>query len=634
MPASLRATAVTPAGTVRRTLLRLFVDDTQFAGAIGAWLAAVWLVVPHLDLPPALAALILFAGLAAILIFGAVRQARARRAAHPEHTTVMETSTSSFFETRGLEGPRSMKRLSTIAIATLVAPYAALAQTGAPQPGWSSAGNGLANTRASAAEHVLGTSTVAGLAPVWTLKTTGEVPDTPSVEGSAVYVVDSGGSVWRVDAATGTPVWSVKLPAISGNPMSLSRTSPAIAPNAIIIGDQAEPSVYALSKTDGSLLWRIKLERVQHALITSSPVVAGNRVIVGVASSQEESAAVIKGFVPTFRGSVAALDLATGAVQWQFYTVPREFSGGAVWGSNPAVDTARDAVYVGTGDNYSVPASVSACQVKARNGAEQDKCLPGDDRIDSVISLNLATGKVNWSRRMTTLDTWTVSCLPSAHKAATPCPQPQGLDYDFGSAPNLFSTTGSTPQDLVGAGQKSGVYWAFDRDTGKLAWATQVNPGGTRGGIQWGSAVDGGRVFVAASNANYTFAQLTGGTITNGGFWSALDANTGKIVWQTPTTEKQKPLGNPASRTINPPKGALARAEGSVSAANGVMYGADASGVFVALDEATGARLWSYDAGGAAVDGPSIVSGMLFWGDGYADIGPTSKNLIAFGLKQ
>ena len=528
-----------------------------------------------------------------------------------------------------------MRSLSTTAAALLAMPLSAVAQPATTQAGWSSAGNGLANTRATTAEHMLGTTTVAGLVPVWTLKTTGEVPDTPTVEGPDVYLSDSGGTVWRVNAATGAPVWRIKLPAVSGNTMSTSRNSPAIAPNAIIVGDQAEPSVYALSKTDGSLLWRVKLDRVQHSIITSSPIVAGNRVIVGVASNQEESAAVIKGFKPTFRGSVASLDLATGAVQWQFYTVPRGFSGGAVWGSNPAVDTARHAVYFGTGDNYSVPASVSACQVRARNGAEQEKCLPGDDRIDSVISLNLESGALNWSRRMNTLDTWTVSCLPSVHKAATPCPQPQGLDYDFGSAPNLFSTTGNTPRDLVGAGQKSGVYWAFDRDTGKLAWAPQVNPGGTRGGIQWGSAADGGRVFVAASNANYTFAQLVGSnTITNGGYWSALDVNTGAIEWQTPTTEKQKPLGNPASRTIKPPKGALARAEGSVSAANGVMYGADASGLFVALDAATGARLWSYDAGGAAVDGPSVVSGMLFWGDGYGDIGPTSNKLIAFGLKK
>ncbi len=529
-----------------------------------------------------------------------------------------------------------MKSNAAAAILAVAYPFAAVAQLPDAAPAWSSAGNGAGNTRASHMEHTLSAGTVAGLVPIWTLTTSDEVPDTPTVEGNAVYLVDAGGSVWRVDARTGMPNWRIKLAAITGNPMSTARSSPAIAPNAIIIGDQAEASVYALSKTDGSLLWRARLDRSRGAIVTSSPVVVGTRVVVGVSSNQEEIAAVSKGFVPTFRGSIASLDLATGAVQWQTYTVPTGFTGGAVWGSNLAVDRGRQAVYAGTGDNYSVPPQVSACQVAARNGAAQDKCLPGDDRIDSVLSLNLQNGTVNWSRRMTTLDTWTVSCLPSSHPPATPCPQPQGLDYDFGSAPNLFTTTGSgTHQDLVGAGQKSGVYWAFDRDTGKLAWATQVNPGGARGGIQWGSAVDGGRVFVAASNSNYVWSKLLGSTkLTNGGFWSALDVNTGAVEWQTPTTELQKLPANKASRTIKPPGGALARTEGSVSVANGVMYGADASGLFVALDAATGARLWSYASGGAAVDGPSIANGMLFWGDGYADIGPTKSKLYAFGLKQ
>ena len=65
--------------------------------------------------------------------------------------------------------------------------------------------------------------------------------------------------------------------------------------------------------------------------------------------------------------------------------------------------------------------------------------------------------------------------------------------------------------------------------------------------------------------------------------------------------------------------------------ANGVMYAADASGEFVALEAATGKRLWKYGSGGAAVDGPAIAGGMLFWGDGYGDIGPTQSKIIAFG---
>ena len=529
----------------------------------------------------------------------------------------------------------TLRVAEALALAVIAAPLGAAAQNAyAASAMWSSAGNGPGDTRAATSESIINTSNVGKLTPLWSLTTTGEVPDTPTIEGDAAYVVDAGGSVYRLDAKTGAIAWHIKLASVSGNAMSNARTSPAIAPDTILIGDQASATVYALNKSDGTLAWRTKLDTARGAIITSSPVVVGTRVIVGVASGQEELAAAIKGFVPDFRGSVAALDLATGKVLWQTYTVPNGFTGAAVWASNLAVDTKRNAVYATTGDNYTVPASVAACQAKARDGAAQDRCLPAGDHIDSVMSLDLASGAVNWARRMTTLDTWTVSCLPSSHAPATPCPQPAGLDYDFGSGANLFSTSGSGPaRDLVGAGQKSGIYWALDRDTGATVWATQVNPGGTRGGIQWGSAVGERRIFIAASNSNYVWSSIMGtNKLTDGGFWSALDLNTGKILWQTATDAKQPLPATHASRSIKPPAGATARTEGAVSLANGVMFGSDEAGNFVALNAATGEKLWNFAAGGAAVDAPSIVNGVVYWGDGYGDIGRTTNKLYAFGL--
>src|SRR5205814_1986311 len=52
------------------------------------------------------------------------------------------------------------------------------------------------------------------------------------------------------------------------------------------------------------------------------------------------------------RGSVVALDAATGQQVWKQYAVPAGFNGGAVW-STPAVDLASRTVYVGTGNAYS-----------------------------------------------------------------------------------------------------------------------------------------------------------------------------------------------------------------------------------------------------------------------------------------
>jgi hypothetical protein len=54
----------------------LFVDDGSFAGAILAWIVVAGFALPRLGLADAGKALILFAGLAAILLTGAIRRAR------------------------------------------------------------------------------------------------------------------------------------------------------------------------------------------------------------------------------------------------------------------------------------------------------------------------------------------------------------------------------------------------------------------------------------------------------------------------------------------------------------------------------------------------------------------------------
>lgn len=496
-------------------------------------------------------------------------------------------------------------------------------------PSWSSAGNGLTNDHDAQSEFILGKATLPYLSLRWIFTARGEVQSTPTVENDAVYVSDAGGSVWRVDAVTGRAVWEVKLPSLTGNPASYSRVSPAITANAVVVGDQESGAVFALSKSTGALLWRTTLATNRGAIITSSPIASNGRVYVGVSSDQESLADKIPGFVPDFRGSVAALDADTGKTMWQTYVMPVGYTGGAVWSSTIAIDQARSAIYVTTGNNYSVPAAVAACQAKATTPTALDACLPADDHIDSILSLDMNTGVLKWGDRFAHADTWTVSCTPSSQPPATPCPSPAGKDVDFGSGANLFTASiGSVKTDLVGAGQKSGAYFAVNRDTGHVVWGTQVSPDGPRGGIEWGTATDGARIYVPSANSGYvkTILQPSGKT-TNGGFWSALDPASGQILWQTPTTALA-PTPASSSGTV-PPAGALADAEGSVSIANGVLYGEDAAGDFVALEAATGSVLRTVQSGGAAIAAPAISLGTLYWGSGYATIGATNNKLYA-----
>ena len=76
-------------------------------------------------------------------------------------------------------------------------------------------------------------------------------------------------------------------------------------------------------------------------------------------------------------------------------------------------------------------------------------------------------------------------------------------------------------------------------------WATTVGPGGDLGGMEFGSATDGERIYAQLTNFGHTPFQLTAGAhageTTDGGIWAALDAATGKLVWQLPD------VSNPSS---------------------------------------------------------------------------------------
>jgi polyvinyl alcohol dehydrogenase (cytochrome) len=506
----------------------------------------------------------------------------------------------------------------------------ALAQAGAVDlihGQWPMSGNDLANTRSQPAEVQIGPVNVKSLAVKWAFTTGGGVSATPTVSGDAIFFPDWAGNLFAVNKNTGQLIWSHKMSDYDGSSGALSRTSPAIHGNDIIVGDievrfvlHNGASIMSVDRKTGTLRWITRVDSHPTAQITGSPVVFGDVVYVGVAS-QEEAFALAPFFgVPysccTFRGSVVALDANTGKLLWKTYTMPDNggqpggYSGGPVW-QPPAIDPVRHQLYVGTGNNYSAPDSVLECEKQsiADNNPNAD-CAAPDDLFDTALALDLADGHIHWSKRLLKYDVFTNACIVAQAESA--CPSPAGPDYDLGgSGPNFF-------HGRVGFGQKSGMYWTLNPDNGDIRWSTQVGPGGGTGGIQWGSATDGRRVYAAITNSNeMSYTLIPGGEQINWGFWSALDVSTGKVIWQT----------------ADPTAGATDA--GSLSVANGVLYAGSSSGFMYALDAATGKILWSFASGGSVVDGPSIVDGVLYWGSGYANATPGTGNnkLYAFSIK-
>ncbi|HLY47644.1 MAG TPA: PQQ-binding-like beta-propeller repeat protein [Solirubrobacteraceae bacterium] len=513
---------------------------------------------------------------------------------------------------------------------------------------WPSWGHDLANSRSQPLESILNPGNVGELTRKWAHLTAGYVSATPAVAGGIVYFPDSAGYLYALNATTGTRVWRTRISTYDGIAKSVSRVSPVVWGNYLILGDRGDNSgadqsvsarVFAVDRFTGRLVWMTQVSSHHAAQITASPVVAKNLVIVAVSSNEEGDAELASYPCCTFRGSVVALSARTGAIRWTTYMVPPNsgpctgnepgigpvgcgYSGAAVWGS-PAVDTKTGQVFVGTGNDYTTPDSATACQEAAMSSGTSDaNCTAPDDYFDAVVAMKLSNGKVEWGHKVEGWDASNLAC-DNGPPGATWCPSITSPDYDFGDSPNIMQITGAKGkrETVVGIGQKSGVYWTLDAATGRIVWNSLVGPGGGLGGIVWGTAYDGQRIYVPLSNSDGTAYDLggPGGPPASGGSWAALDPQTGAFDWQVATP-------------------GAAAAYGPASVANGVVYVGDmapSGDNMFALDAATGKTLWSFAAAGSVNASPAIVDGTLYWGSGYGALEPSwtgSHVFYAFGL--
>ena len=235
--------------------------------------------------------------------------------------------------------------------------------------------------------------------------------------------------------------------------------------------------------------------------------------------------------------------------------------------------------------------------------------------------MNVAVCTPAWKYRVVGEPPWQRAC--GSQPTVTWCApatdnQFRGGDaWDLGgSGPNVFQIgRGEDKHDVVGVGEKSGVYVVLDAVTGDFVWNTLVGPGGDQGGFEWGTAYDGDRIYVSLTNQHHIPYRLTQNGVTSGpyytgGSWAALDPETGKILWQTPDPQSETIAGHTVGVWDLAP----------VTSANGVAYVASmakAGNEFYALDAATGAILWAYPAGSSVNAGPAVVGDSVYWGSGY-----------------
>ena len=327
----------------------------------------------------------------------------------------------------------------------------------------------------------------------------------------------------------------------------VARTSPQIDEKAGVIyfGTLTHSLLIAADLKNGKILDKIKTHPHELAIVTHSPTLYQGRLIVGTSSMEVSAAAIPTYPCCSFVGTVAAFTFDKKknkfGVAWNMTTLPPPYgpggwSGASVWGSQAAIDVKRDQVVVATGNNYRAPASVEACLNATNNDFS---CVPEGVWLESVLAIDLKSGKINWGFRTNPIDSWTVACGTATSPPTANCPGTPGVDADFGMGPAFVpGLKGKTPggKDMLVIGQKNGNLYGMSAENGQRFWATATSPGGLGGGLSWGVAADLDLAyFTAINSARLNYTLLPGTEKTAKSSYGAAKLIDGKIVWMTKT---------------------------------------------------------------------------------------------------
>jgi polyvinyl alcohol dehydrogenase (cytochrome) len=340
----------------------------------------------------------------------------------------------------------------------------------------------------------------------------------PATAGGSVFVGSQNGSVFSLDQATGCLRWIFSTVAEVRTGIVVGAWSEGVDRSALLYFGDLVGNVYALNAQTGELVWRDRPDEHPSLTLTAAPALYEGRLYVPLSSLEVTAAADPNYACCTFRGGVAVYDARSGKKLWTGYTIdeePRKVgvnsvgtariapSGSPIW-NTPALDPTREAMYVGTGENYSSPAN---------------------DTSDAVLALSMKDGRILWQQQMTAGDAWNMGCET---KEKINCPPENGPDYDFGAAVILAKSVGG--KEVLIAGQKSGDVYGLDPDkNGEIIWHQKLGRGGIQGGVHFGMSARDGVVYVPMSD-------FDGGPrwpgVAKPGLY-ALDVATGQLKWYT-----------------------------------------------------------------------------------------------------
>jgi polyvinyl alcohol dehydrogenase (cytochrome) len=477
-----------------------------------------------------------------------------------------------------------------------------------PQPSagdWRSWGRDLASSRFQP-EPGFGAGQVPRLKLRWTFAYPGRAAfSQPAVAGNLILAGGTGGRLFALDTKTGCTHWSYDAGALVRTGIVIDqvpadRATDHEAHLVAWFGDD-KGTLHAIDVRDGKRLWTLRLDEHPITRLVGTPQLHDGTLYAPVSSFEEVAAADPKYRCCTFRGSLVAVDAASGKQLWRAYTVRTPASavksasgqtlfgpaGGAIF-SAPTIDPKHGRIYVGSGDSYSHVAS---------------------DSTNAILALKLADGARVWTHQVAKNDAWILLCNG---EPVGNCPSPLGPDFDFASSPMLI--THGSRQFLI-AGAKSGIVYGLDPLAGgRLRWQRVLAAGTPNGAILWGPATDGERAYVATSEYDPEAQKGPGALV-------ALNPASGAVLWKTVTPDSPCAWG-----TQNCSHALLA----GVAVVPGVVFAGAMDGFMRAYDARDGHIIWQFDTGqsfdavngvrghGGAIDygGEVIAHGMLFVNSG------------------
>jgi polyvinyl alcohol dehydrogenase (cytochrome) len=472
----------------------------------------------------------------------------------------------------------------------------------------------------------LTTSQMGRLELAWSMAfpSTANMRSQPAIVGNTMYlpIVDSG-QLFALDIEGDNPCvkWvyehDVPLRTTIGH-HTLADGSP------VLVFADAAAHVLLMDAITAEIIWSATVKVTSVSNVTAMPVLYGDKVFVPISSGELNMGAAPDYECCTSHGAVVALDLATGEREWVFHTMEdakptfvsrlgvQQYgpSGAPIW-TAPAIDEKRGLILVGTGENTSAPAT---------------------DTSDAILAIRMEDGSLAWQFQATPNDIFLTGCMSQPDGPNCPPDYSINKDWDFGAAIMLAQRNDGS--DIVLAGQKNGVVWALDPDTGALIWDTKVGPGGAMGGIHWGMAFDGQRVF-AANN-------MSTGPTADGqepGL-HALDVNSGNILW---SYLHQPDCSGNRQQEIRSCGSNYGMSAATLLVDGAVVQGSN-DGFVKIFDSRSGEPIFTFDTArsfetingveghGGAIDNYSVyaANGTLFVQSGYGLMGVPGNVLLAF----